>query len=292
MKTLPDTVQRFLFENASIRGELVHLDDAWQEILDRHNYPQEIRNLLGELVAAAVLLAATLKLNGSLLLQIQGSGTLRLVVVECTGDLRLRATAKWNGEPGQGNLAELVGEGRFAITLDPKDGKQSYQGIVPIEGGSIAEMLQHYMLRSEQLETRLWLAADGQRAAGMLLQKLPEQEEKDADAWPRAQQLADTLKRDELMQLPAGEVIHRLYHEEDMRLFESQPVSFFCGCSRESAASMLKMLGHEEVESIIEERGNIEIHCEFCNQRYDFDPIDAEMLFVDAIIPPGSEVRH
>ncbi len=292
MNIIPDTLQRFLFEHEPIRGELVHLDESWQSILDRHDYPPAICSLLGELAAAAVLLAATLKLQGALVLQIQGSGTLKLVVVECSGALQLRATAKWSGELGQGSLAELVGNGQFVITLDPKEDKQSYQGIVELEGGSVAEILQNYMRRSEQLDTRIWLAADGQCAAGMLLQKLPEQQESDADAWQRATQLAGTLKREELLGLPAQEVIHRLYHEEDLRLFEAQPVTFHCNCSRESVASMLKMLGQDEVHSILAERDSIEVFCEFCNQRYEFDRIDAELLFVEAIVLPASEARH
>ncbi len=292
MKIIPDTLQRFLFEHEPIRGELVHLDDSWRSILDRHDYPPVIANLLGELAAAAVLLAATLKLQGALVLQIVGNGTIKLVVVECSGELQLRATAKWSGDLEQGSLAQLVGDGRFVITLDPKDGKQAYQGIVDLEGGSVAEILQNYMRRSEQLETRIWLAADDKCAAGMLLQKLPEQQEADADAWPRLTQLADTLKRDELLGLPAQEVVYRLYHEEDLRLFEAQPVTFHCNCSRTSVASMLKMLGQDEIHSILNERDDIEVFCEFCNQRYEFDRIDVELLFVEAAVLPASEARH
>jgi molecular chaperone Hsp33 len=291
-----DTLQRYLFEHAPVRGELVHLDQTWQHILERHDYPPLLRDLLGELAAAAVLLAATLKLQGALVLQIQGNGPLSLLVVECTGELLVRATAKWSGELRHGDLGQLVGEGRFVITLDPKDGNQSYQGIVPLEGGSVAEMLQNYMLRSEQLDTRLWLAADDKSAAGMLLQILPAQpgqtEHPDADAWPRATQLADTLKRDELLTLPAAEVVRRLYHEEDIRLFEPQSVAFHCSCSRQSVGNMLKMLGQAEIEDILEERGSIEIHCEFCNQRYEFDGVDAAQLFAETIPAAGSETRH
>jgi molecular chaperone Hsp33 len=293
MKNTADTLQRFLFEHAPIRGELVHLNVTWQTILERHDYPPVLRGLLGELAAAAVLLAATLKLQGALVLQIQGNGPLKLLVVECSGDLQVRATAKWTEELEQGDLTQLVGDdGRFVITLDPKDGKQGYQGIVPLEGGSVAEILQNYMTRSEQLETRLWLAADGQCAAGMLLQKLPEQAEPDVDAWPRATQLADTLRREELLALPAEELIHRLYHEEDMRLFESQEVAFHCTCSRQSVGNMLKMLGSAEIDSILEEQGSIEIHCEFCNQLYEFDSIDAAQLFAETSPAAGSETRH
>jgi molecular chaperone Hsp33 len=291
MKHQPDALHRFLFENAAIRGERVHLDAAWRTVLERHNYPPILLQWMGELSAAAVLLAATLKLQGSLILQIQGKGAIKLLVVECTGDLQLRATAKWEGEL-HGDLAQMVGDGRFVITLDPKSGAQAYQGIVALEGGSVADILQHYMARSEQLETRLWLAADEHGAAGMLLQKLPEQESHDPDAWDRVTKLGETLKREELLQLPTLELLHRLYHEEDVRLFEAQPVSFHCGCSREKVAAMLKMLGREEIEGIVEEQGRVEIHCEFCNQRYEFDPVDAAMLFTEGISPHVGETRH
>ncbi len=291
METQHDSLRRFLFENAAIRGELVHLEASWRTVLEKHDYPLVLRDIMGELIAATVLLAATLKLQGSLILQIQGKGAIKLLVVECSGDLQLRATAKWEGEL-HGGLSELVGDGRFVITLDPKSGQKAYQGIVALEGSSVAEILQNYMSRSEQLETRLWLAADGQRATGMLLQKLPEQKEADADAWGRATQLADTLKRDELLNLPAHTLIRRLYHEEDMRLFDAQAVSFHCTCSREKVASMLKMLGREEVDSIIAERGDVEIHCEFCNHRYEFDKVDATQLFSAGYMTEPSGTRH
>ena len=289
-----------MFENASVRGELVHLETSWRAVLDRHDYPDVLRNLMGELSAAAVLLAATLKLQGSLVLQIQGKGPIKLLVVECSGagDLQLRATAKWSGDMVQGSVADLIGEGLFVITLDPKDGKQVYQGIVELEGKSVAEMLENYMARSEQLETRLWLAADGQCAAGMLLQKLPDQPDQpgkygeDADAWQRATLLANTLKPEELLCESAPSLIHRLYHEDDIRLFDAQPVTFQCSCSRHSVGQMLKMLGRDEVHAILEERGAIEVFCEFCNQRYEFDKIDAELMFVEAVVLPVSEARH
>ena len=298
----PDSLHRFLFEQAPIRGELVHLDDAWRSVLERHDYPEVLRNLMGELAAAAVLLAATLKLKGSLVLQIMGKGAVKLLVVECSGDMQLRATAKWSGDLAQRSFAELIGNGQFVITLDPKDGGQPYQGIVDIEGESVAEVMQNYMSRSEQLETRLWLAADRQSAAGMLLQKLPELDSQpeldnqselpDADAWRRAVILADTLKPEELLLLPAKTLIQRLYHEDDIRLFDAQKVAFHCSCSRDNVAQMLQMLGREEVDSILAERDNIEVHCEFCNQRYEFDKVDAEMMFVDAIISPASKTSH
>lgn len=294
MKSHHDTLQRFLFEHAPVRGEIVHLDATWHAVLERHDYPPVLRQVLGELMAAATLLAATLKLKGSLILQVQGKGPVSLLVVECSGELSMRATAHWEGElPTQG-LAALIGEGRFVITLDPKDGNQAYQGIVPTDGNSIAEILQHYMLHSEQLDTRFWLAADEHQLAGMLLQKLPETSatDTDTDAWERFGHLAATLKQEELLQLSGQEILHRLFHEEDVRLFEPQIVTFRCTCTRQNVANMLRMLGQDEVRDILSEQGRIETKCEFCNQHYHFDAVDAEQLFAAEIVAPGSKTTH
>jgi molecular chaperone Hsp33 len=293
MDTSSDSLRRFLFEHASIRGEIVRLDATWQSVIERHDYPPVLRDLMGELCAATVLLAATLKLQGSMVLQIHGKGAVKLLVVECSGDMELRATAKWEGDLSGGTLQDLVGDGRFVITLDPKDGNQAYQGIVALEGESIAEMLQNYMTRSEQLETRLWLAADGKHAAGMLLQKIPEKGGlQDDDPWDRAVLIAGTLKSEELLNVQAAELVHLLYHEEDIRLFESQSVVFRCTCSRENVARMLRMLGREEVDSIIAERGDVEVHCEFCNQRYVFDRVDADAVFTDIMAISANKTLH
>jgi molecular chaperone Hsp33 len=228
-----------------------------------------------------------------MVLQIHGKGAVKLLVVECSGDMELRATAKWDGDLSGSTLQDLVGDGRFVITLDPKDGNQAYQGIVALEGESIAEILQNYMTRSEQLETRLWLAADGKHAAGMLLQKLPERGElPDEEPWDNAVLIAGTLKSEELLNVPAAELVHLLYHEEDIRLFESQPVVFRCTCSRANVARMLRMLGREEVDSIIAERGDVEVHCEFCNQRYVFDRVDADAVFTDILAMSVNKTLH
>lgn len=290
MKAEPDSLQRFLFESSPIRGERVHLDVSLRTVFENHDYPPLLRRTMGELCAAAVLLAATLKLDGSLVLQIQGKGAIRLLVVECSGDLALRATAKWEGEL-DGGFHDLVGEGRFVITLDQKGG-QAYQGIVALEGESVAEILQNYMTRSEQLETRLWLSSEGNSASGLLLQKLPEGVSADEDAWNRVTHLASTLSNEELMNLPTQKLLYRLFHEEDLRLFEAQPVSFRCTCSREKVSQMLKMLGKEEVESILAEQQEIEVHCEFCNRRYEFDKVDAAQLFSESFPSPSSRTRH
>lgn len=287
-----DSLQRFLFEHAGVRGEIVHLDATWKAVLDRREYPPALRNILGELMAAATLLSATLKFSGSIILQIQGDGPVKLLVVECGSDFSMRAMAHWEGELVPAPLPELIGAGKFVVTIDPKEGRQTYQGIVALDGNTVAEVLENYMLRSEQLETRLWLASDDTRAAGMLLQKLPAAPAEDMDGWPRAVHLGATVTSDELLGLSAREVIRRLFHEEDIRLFDSTPVRFECSCSRERVAGMLRMLGHEEVGSMLAELGSIEVDCEFCNRRYMFDAVDAEQVFAaDVVIPPGG-TRH
>jgi len=290
---LSDVLQRFVFEANPIRGEIVHLDQTWRTVLERHDYPEVLRDKLGELMAAAALLAATLKLKGSLILQIQGNGPVSLLVVECTGDLAMRATAKWDGALPQGGLAELVGDGRFVITLDPRDGSQTYQGIVGLEGDSIAEILENYMRLSEQLDTHLVLGANDRMAGGMLLQKLPGKPTQDEDVWNRAGQFMATVNSKELLELAPESLVHRLFHEEDIRLFEPQTVSFHCRCSHNSVVGMLKMLGKDEIDSIIEERGNIEVNCEFCNQQYVFDATDATRIFSPGGFDlPGSQTVH
>jgi len=288
----PDRLQKFLFEHAAIRGELVHLDSTWRTVLDRHDYPPAVRNLLGELMAAAALLSNILKFDGSLILQIQGSGPVNLLVVESTSQHTLRGMAQWKEAPESMSFPELVGKGKFVITIDPRGKTNRYQGIVELIGNTVSEALEYYLTRSEQLDSRLWLAADSQQAAGMLLQKMPGQTDEDQDLWNRAIQLGETLKREELLTLPSNEIIRRLYHEEDIRLFESQLVTFRCSCSRERVINALRMLGYNEIQSILEERGAIDVDCEFCNQHYTFDKVDAEQLFAADSSRPASPTRH
>jgi molecular chaperone Hsp33 len=289
-----DTLQRFLFEHAPIRGEVAHLDATWRAVLERHEYPPVLRKVLGELMAAGALLAATLKFDGSIILQLQGNGPVKLIVVECTSEQTLRATAKWTGELGEDltGLADLLGDGRFVITLVPRDGRQSYQGVVAIDPAGVAASLEHYMHSSEQLDTRLWLAAGDEHAAGLLLQKLPEREEPDEDSWNRATQLAATITSPELLKLPAKTLLHRLYHQEDIRLFDPRPVSFRCSCSNERVVAMLRMLGYAEVRSILEERDEVEVTCDFCNRAYRYDSVDAEQLFAATHTAQAGTTRH
>lgn len=289
---MDDTIQRFLFEHAPVRGEIVHLDATWRAVLERHDYPPAVHALLGEMMAAAALLTATLKFGGTLIMQIQGNGPLKLLVVECTSDHHMRATAKWSQVPATGNLLELVGDGKFAITLDPGQGRSGYQGVVPLEGETVAAALEQYMLRSEQIETRLWLTADRARAAGLLLQKLPDRAGADADAWPRATVLAASLTAPELAALDTAELLRRLYSAEDVRMFKARPVEFRCTCSRERVTAMLHMLGRGEVDSIVAERGEVEVNCEFCNQRYRFDADAAAAVFAGGAQAPVEPTRH
>lgn len=292
-----DALQRFMFEHTAVRGEIVQLDAAWQEVLGRHNYPPGVRRLLGEMMAATALLSATLKFSGSIAMQIQGNGPVSLLVVECSADLAMRAVAKWKTlwktlDDDLASLPELVGDGHFVITLNPGEGKKPYQGIVAVEGETVAAALEHYMARSEQLETRLFLAANGERAAGMLLQKLPGVHEDDHDAWNRAVQLGSTLSAAELLGLPGQAIIRRLYHEEDVRLFDPVPVRFSCTCSIDRVAAVLRMLGRSEVDTALEKHGQVEVSCEFCNQGYLFDEVDVAQLFATEIIAPVGQTRH
>ena len=303
MKNNQDTLQRFVFENTPVRGNLVNLTSTFQLALNKQSLPSGLRQALGELMAASALLTATLKMNGSLVLQIQSKGLLKLLVVECNSDFGIRATAKWTGDVNdQQSLFDLIEHGQFMITLDPKDGGQAYQGIVPLEGDSISAILENYMLRSEQIDTKIWLSCDGNSAAGMLLQKLPEtmnqvtqnQEhaEHDVDTWNRVGHLASTITDDELLNLPTETLLKRLFNEEDIRLFEASHTAFFCSCSRESVANMLRMLGPDELSSIIEEQGQIEVNCDFCNTHYKFDKVDAAQLLVAEVTTPGSSKVH
>jgi molecular chaperone Hsp33 len=288
-----DNLQRFIFENAPIRGEIVHLDATWQAVLERRQYPPRVREVLGELMAAAALLTSTLKFDGRLIMQIQGKGPVSLLVVECTSDRTMRAIAQWQGEIPDAPLAALVGDGRLAVTIDPLKGKERYQAIVALEGLTVAEAFENYFARSEQLATRLWLASDPQQAAGMLLQRLPEAElSDDDDAWMRAVHLGSTITREELLALPVREIVHRLYHEEDIRLFSRMPVSFRCSCSRERVEAVLRMLGRDEIHSILDEQGLVRVDCEFCGGRYEFDRIDAEQLFAALHSAPATPTRH
>jgi len=276
-----DHLYRFVFEHDNVRGEIVRLEEAFQAVIRRREYPPVLRELVGQAMVAAALLAATIKFKGSLTLQVQGKGEqgLSLLVVQCNSHGGLRALARWRGElPERARLGELCPGGYLAITIDPEGGER-YQGVVAVEGETLASALDNYFLNSEQLATRVFLAANAERAAGMLVQRLPG-EDPDADAWNRAETLAETITDKELLELSAAEIIHRLYHEEDIRLFDPLPFHFQCTCSRERVGEVLRSLGREEIESVLAEQGQVEVHCDFCSEAYRFDAVDAQQLFL------------
>lgn len=296
MQNHQDTLHHFIFENSPIRGNLAHLNTTYSDALQHQVLPRVLKKALGELMTASALLISTLKMEGALILQLQSKGILKLLVVECNSDLEIRATAKWDKELFDKTyaqhkvdvaFAQLIAEGQFVITLAPKQG-ESYQGIVPIEDGSIAAMLEHYMLRSQQIDTSIWLNCTETQASGMLLQKLPNQHTDDLDMWNRVNQLASTISDSELAELAPAVLLTRLFHEEEVRLFQPRPTRAFCSCNRDSVANMLVMLGQAEVESIIDEQGSIQIHCDFCNKHYVFDESEALQLF-DEVVPP---IKH
>jgi molecular chaperone Hsp33 len=272
-----DALQRFLFEGTQVRGELVHLDASWRAVLSRHPYPETVRGPLGEALAATVLLTGTLKFNGALILQVQGEGPLRTLVAQATHGRTIRGLARWEGEVPAGEIEAVFGTGRLVLTLEPEGGER-YQGIVPLFGANLAEALETYFRTSEQLGTRLWLAAGPQRAAGLLLQRLPGYQGGEDD-WTRIATLADTLTGEELTGLPTETLLHRLFHEEDLRLFEPEPVAFRCTCSRGRIEETLRALGEEELEATLAQEGQVEVSCEFCNRIYRWDLVDARQIF-------------
>jgi molecular chaperone Hsp33 len=280
-----DNFRRFLFEDIGIRGELVRLDSSWEAIRAHHAYPPPVQAQLGQALAAVLLLSGTVKFKGSLILQAQGSGPLTTLVAQATHTRTIRGLAHWRGEVTGDTLAEIYGGGRLVLTIQ-NEGAEPYQGIVALEGGNLAEAIQTYFARSEQLATRLWLAADGERAAGLFIQELPSHR-RDPSDWERIAFLADTVTDPELLYLPGEQLLYRLFHEEKVRMFEPDPVVFRCGCSRERIERVLLGLGREEVESVLEEQGAVEADCEFCNRRYLFDRVDIGALFAgDIKIPP------
>lgn len=304
-----DSLHRFLFDHYPIRGHLVHLDASWRALIEHREYPQAIRTILGEAVVASLLLAATIKFDGVLSLQLQGAGPVHLLLAQCTSGLGVRGLARYRDEPryheeAKPNLGwprglpKLIGAGNLTVTLESDDGTQRYQGIVPIAGARLADSLQTYFENSEQLPTRLWLHADEGGAAGMLLQRLPRESSAAADitaiddAWRRVQLIGDTLTYDELRTLGDAEILHRLFFEDDVRLFEPAPVFFRCRCSRERVSGMLQGLGEKEARSILAERGAVDVRCDFCNRAYVFDAVDVTQLFNSNIAGgPGGSVH-
>lgn len=280
-----DQLYRYLFEHHQVRGELVQLDQTFRHMVAAQEYPAPVRQLLGELLVATSLLTATLKFEGSITVQLQGNGPVSLAVINGDHQQQLRGVARWQGElPANPNLKALVGDGHLVITISPDEGER-YQGIVSLESDSLASSLESYFAQSEQLATRIWIRTGGTAAeplaAGMLLQALPASGEQHADEFDHLSKLTDTIKDEELFTLPAEEILYRLYHEEEVRLFAPQAIQFRCTCSRERCEQALLQVGQVEVEAMIHEQGQIDMHCDYCGTHYQFDAIDAQALFAE-----------
>ncbi|HEX3844286.1 MAG TPA: Hsp33 family molecular chaperone HslO [Steroidobacteraceae bacterium] len=301
-----DEVRRFIVENQPVRGHWVRLEGAWRELRAHRDYPQPVRELLGQAVAASVLLAATLKFRGQLTLQLQGNGAVSLLVAQCTHDYRLRAVARFDdeavaalaaseqtGRPTGEVFRRLVGsEGRFAVTVEADERNMRYQGIVPLSGDSLAGSLEAYFARSEQLPTRVLLAADGERGAGVLVQKLPEDAASDdtqmREVWEQAERGIERLSAEDLLQCPVEELLGRGFAAQDMRLFRGAPVQFECRCSHGRVTSLLRALGPDEVRDVLKEQGSVTVTCEFCHRPYRFGEGDVAALFEDGPEPGGN----
>ena len=272
-----DQLHRYLFENYAVRGELVTVSESLRQILENHSYPQPVKNILAELLVATSLLTATLKFAGDITVQLQGDGPMSLAVINGNNKQQLRGVARVQDEiADDADLKALVGNGYLVITITPEEGER-YQGVVGLEGDTLAACLEDYFMRSEQLPTRLDIRTgevDGQPAAGgMLLQVLPAQDT-DSNDFEHLATLTDTIKTEELLTLPANDVLWRLYHEEEVTLYDPQDVEFKCTCSRERCAGALKTLPDEEIESILAEEGEIDMHCDYCGSHYLFNAMD------------------
>ena len=278
-----NVLNRYLFEDLSVRGELVQLADAYQEIISSKEYPTPLKNLLGELLVSTTLLTATLKFEGSITMQLQGDGPVSLAVINGDNDQKVRGIARWEGSiEDNATIHDMMGKGYLVITIEPKKGER-YQGIVALEGNNLAEILEGYFANSEQLKTRLWIRTgeyDGKpQAAGMLIQVMPDGTGGEED-FEHLEQLTDTVKNDELFTLPANDLLYRLYNQEKVRLYQPQPVAFHCGCSRERSGAAIATLERAEVDSILAEIGSVSLHCDYCGTTYSFDQTQVAELFI------------
>jgi len=288
-----DRVRRFLLEEFPVRGQLVQLESSWAALREHATYPAPVRDLLGQAVAAAVLLASMLKFEGGLTLQMQGNGAVRLLVAQCTHDFRIRAVAHYDEARVAADFAALAGEGRITVTVESVGHGTPYQGIVPLEGASLAECIDGYFATSEQLPTRVRLAADATRAGGLLVQKLPAEVQSAADpdstaaaaVWERVYGHAATLDANDLLYAPAETLVRRSATVDDVRLFGGSPVQFECRCSRERVLGVLRALGEDEVRDVLGEQGTVKVTCEFCRRPYVFDAIDVTQAFGPPSVP-------
>ena len=287
---IDDHLQRLLLEDANVRCVVAHLDSVYAEVLERGRYPDTLARLLGESLTVAALCSSGVKFEGRVSLQLRASGAVKLLMADCTDDGGLRGLARFDADAllAARGFAEIAHGGVLTMTVEPSGSGQMWQGIVPLEGDSMAEAVAGYFDQSEQLPTRVLLAVDDTRAAGMLVQRLPGDAEDD-DGWNRVCRLLETVGQSELLETDSETLLHRLFHEETRRLFPARALQFHCPCSRERVAQVLRGLGAEELDSIVEAEGEVDVSCEFCNQQYSFDPLDVRRILHSDLPEQGDD---
>lgn len=285
-----DLLRRFLFEELGVRGEWVKLTNSWQAAKLHQRGSEDMQQQLGQALAAVVMLSATVKFKGSMILQAQGDGDIKTLVAQATDQRKIRGLVRGKGNIPTGSLAAMFGQGRLVLTIESENG-QPYQGIVPLQGSNLAAALQTYFEQSEQLKTRLWLFANATDAVGLLLQELPAQSHYEAD-WEHIEILANTVTEQELFELDCEQLLYRLFNQEKVRLFDPEPVEFSCACSRSKIERTLFAMGRTELEDILKERDIIEVNCEFCSEQYHFDKVDVENILSRKNTVNDSETRH
>ncbi len=272
-------LQRFLLEDLDIRGAVVRIDSVWQQMLAGRGYPSPVVHILGEITATTLLLGSNLKQPGHLTVQLSGNGPISMLVIDCNESLRIRGMAKCMPVVEQKPLPELLGSGQLVLSLDLDSMREAYQSIVPLEGNSVTEIFEHYLKQSEQLNSRLFLAASAEAAVGIFLQKLPTADQCDIDGWSRIETLATTVNDHELLTLQSETLLTRLFNEETVRVFEPQSIHYGCYEDREKVHAMLRSLGREEVDGILQEFGEVVINDDICNQEYRFDALAVNAIF-------------
>ena len=288
-----NVLNRYLFEDLSVRGELVQLDEAYQRIISSKEYPAALQKLLGELLVSTTLLTATLKFEGSITIQLQGDGPVSLAVINGDHDQKIRGVARWEGDiADNASLHDMMGKGYLVITIEPKKGER-YQGVVGLEGETLADVIEGYFANSEQLKTRLWIRTgehEGKaHAAGMMIQVMPDGTGTPED-FEHLEQLTATVKNEELFTLPANELLYRLYNQDSVRLYEPQPVEFHCGCSRERSGAAIITVERAEINDILAEEGSVSLHCDYCGTSYSFDEAEITELYAQAA--PEKKTLH
>ena len=282
-----DNITPFVFDSLPVRGALISLSRSWRRMLRDHEYTEIVRETLGHAAAATGLIAQSLKFEGAITLQIQGSGGLRMLVMQCTSDLELRGMASTGEDMTAESFGDLVQNAHCAITVDA--GERPYQGIVEMEQSSLADSLENYFARSVQVPSHVVLVSDASVSGGILLQQMPGHHGFDEDDWNRLGYLAATLQTGDFDSADGLALVGKLFAEDDVRVFESRPVVFRCRCSRRRTEEVLRMLGEAETRDVLAERGQVDVTCEYCGRRRTFDPIDVSRLFTaNAVSGPDS----